>query len=42
MYPGYATCELATFAKRMFLAGKTFGYIYIPVRGLLGFPRILF
>ena len=22
MYPGYATCELATFAKRTFLAGK--------------------
>ena len=22
MYPGYATCELATFAKRTFLVGK--------------------
>ena len=42
MFPGYATCELATFAKRTFFGGKTFGYIYIPVRGLLGFPWILF
>ena len=42
VYPGYVTCELATFAKRTFFWRETLGYIFIPVRGLLGFQYILF
>ena len=39
--PDYATLALTTFGKKRF-GGKTFGYIYIPIHGLLGYPSILF
>ena len=43
VYPGYATCELATFAKRTFWRENVWLHIqYIPARGLLGFPCIYF
>ena len=42
VYPDYATYALATFTENV-LAGKHFDiYIYIPIRGLLYFPSILF
>ena len=41
VYPGYATCELATFAKRTFLAGKRLViYIYSHPR-TSGLPKYI-
>ena len=40
VYLGYATYELATFSQNV-SAGKRL-VTYIPVRGILGFPSILF